>query len=254
MAAATHTMADLHIHLIPGVDDGAEDMMMALMMLLRAWDQGVREVFVTPHSSAFDEDPEKTKAGYRELVEQAKRNFPELKLFPGCEVYCEAYRMDQVIQALNCGLYPTMNGTGYVLMEFSRWVMPELTLPCVEALVKAGYIPIIAHMERYEYLQNHMNLVDRFLERGALLQVNAYSLRDELDEGIRNWARKLVLEQKVSFLGTDAHRTYHRPPSAEPGLRWLYEAVPEEYADAVARENARRLLMQEQEDTGSGSI
>lgn len=254
MAAETHTMTDLHIHLIPGVDDGAEDMMMALMMLLRAWDQGVRNVFVTPHSSAFDEAPEKTKEGYRELVHQAARNFPELKLFSGCEVFCEAHRMDRVIQALDRGLYPTMNGTGYVLMEFSRWVMPELTIPCVEALVKAGYIPIVAHMERYEYLQNNMDLVDQFLEQGALLQVNTYSLFDEMDEDIRTWARRLVQEQKVSFLGTDAHRTYHRPPSAEPGLRWLYEAVPEKYADAVARENARRLLMQEQEDTGNGSI
>ena len=55
-------MIDLHMHLIPGVDDGAEDEQMALLMLLRAKDQGIRAVFATPHSSAFDEDAEGTKA------------------------------------------------------------------------------------------------------------------------------------------------------------------------------------------------
>ena len=72
--------------------------------------------------------------------------------------------------------------------------------------------------------------------------MNAYSLFDEMDDSIKNWARRLVQERKVDFLGTDAHRTYHRPPSAEMGLNWLYENVEQEYADAIAWSNAQKFL------------
>lgn len=236
-------MIDLHMHLIPGVDDGAEDEQMALLMLLRAKDQGIRGVFATPHSSAFDEDAEGTQEKYWQLCAQAAQIFPEMQLYPGCEVYCETGRMQSVLAGLESGKYPTMNGSRFVLMEFSQWVMPENTTPCVEALVNAGYTPIIAHMERYQYLRGNMALVDGFRELGAKIQINAYSLVEEMGDSIRNWARRLVLEQKVDFLGTDAHRTYHRPPSAEMGLKWLYENTDSEYADTISWGNASRLLV-----------
>lgn len=113
-------------------------------------------------------------------------------------------------------------------------------IPCVEAMVNAGYKPIIAYMERYRYL---MVLVDCFRDLGALIQINAYSLFDEDKDSVKNWTRRLVQERKMDFLGTDAHRTYHRPPSAEHGLRWLYENVEAKYADAICWRNAELLLL-----------
>lgn len=243
----TREMIDIHMHLVPGVDDGAEDEQMALLMLLRAKDQGIRTVFATPHSSAFDEDPEGTKEKFRQLQARAAQIFPEMQLYPGCEVYCETGRMQSVLSGLESGKYPTMNGSRLVLMEFSQWVMPENTTPCVEALVNAGYAPIIAHMERYQYLRGNMVLVDGFRELEAKIQINAYSLFEEMEDSTRKWAQQLVLERKVDFLGTDAHRTYHRPPSAQMGLKWLYENTASEYANAISRGNAQRLLTQKQE-------
>lgn len=80
-----------------------------------------------------------------------------------------------------------MNGSHYVLMEFSMWVDPEGAVPCVEAIANAAYKPIIAHMERYRYLRDNMELVDRFRELGALIQLNVYSLFDEDDSSIKDW-------------------------------------------------------------------
>ena len=68
-----------------------------------------------------------------------------------------------------------------------------------------------------------------------------------MEDSTRKWAQQLVLERKVDFLGTDAHRTYHRPPSAQMGLKWLYENTASEYANAISRGNAQRLLTQKQE-------
>ena len=236
-------MIDIHMHLVPGVDDGAEDIEMALVMMLRARKQEISQIVATPHSEAFRYSPEETKIGFRKLTATAAKVCPDMKLYLGCEVYCEKSIMAQVLEALDSGRYPTMNGTNYVLMEFSQWVYPENTVPCVKALVNAGYKPIIAHMERYKYLRDNMELVVRFRELGALIQLNAYSLFDEMDESIKNWARLLVQERKVDFLGTDAHRTYHRPPSAEMGLNWLYENVEQEYANAISWKNAQTVLL-----------
>ena len=59
---------------------------------------------------------------------------------------------------------------------------------------------------------------------------------------VQEWPRRLVLERKADFLGTDTHRTYHRPPSAEMGLKWLYKNTDPEYADTISWGNARKLL------------
>ena len=237
-----YNMIDIHIHLIPAVDDGAEDQNMSLLMLLRAKEQGITHIFATPHSSAFDEHPQQTLESFQQLCGKVAQLLPEIHLYLGCEVYCEADRMPEVLENLRSGKYPTMNGTKYVLMEFSRWVQPEAAVPCVKNLVEAGYIPIIAHMEHYRHLQNNMQLVQQFRELGAKIQLNVGSLFDEMDESTKVWARRLALERKVDFLGTDAHRTYYRPPSAERGLKWLYENTERSYADTIAFGNAGRLL------------
>ena len=235
-------MIDIHMHLIPGVDDGAENMEMSLVMMVRAKEQGISQIIATPHSEAFHFSKEDIRVTFQRLVDIAAKICPDIRVYLGCEVYCEAEIMEQVLELLDLGVYPTMNGTKCVLMEFSQWVYPENTLPCIDALVNTGYKPIIAHMERYKYLRGNMGLVDQFRDVGASIQINAYSLFDEMDDSIKNWARRLVLEQKADFLGTDAHRTYHRPPSAEMGLNWLYENVERDYADAIAWKNAEQIL------------
>ena len=235
-------MIDVHSHLIPGVDDGAEDLTMALTMLLRAKDQGIAAVIATPHSMAFDSDAALVHARFYQLQQQAKAVFPDMGLYLGCEVYCEAERMPDILKALDSGQYPAMNGTAYVLTEFSQWTGPERALSCVKALAAGGYIPLIAHMERYAYLRSQNALVSRFCRLGARIQVNAYSLYDEQDPEIKSWARKLVGNQWADFLGTDAHRTHHRPPCVQMGLKWLYENTPKEYADDLCFGNARSLL------------
>lgn len=236
-------MIDIHMHLIPGVDDGAENMEMALAMMIRAKQQGILQIIATPHSEVFRYSKEGGKIIFKRLVDAAAKVCPDVKLYLGCEVYCEARIMDQVLEDLNTGRYPTMNGSEYVLMEFSMYVEPEGALSCVEAMVNAGYKPIIAHMERYRYLCDNMDLVNRFRALGALIQINVYSLFDEDKDSIKNWARRLVQERKADFLGTDAHRTYHRPPSAAMGLNWLYENVEQEYTDDLAWSNACKVLL-----------
>lgn len=237
-------MIDIHMHLIPGVDDGADNTEDALRMALRAYDQGINTIFATPHSNAFDEQPENTFRQYRILRNQLNGYFPGMKLLLGCEVYCESDRMAEITAALDCGQYPTMNGTEYVLVECSKWIQPKSLQLCTQALRNAGYVPIVAHLERYVGLRNRLDLVDDLLDSGCHIQVNAYSFFDEMEAPVKLWARRLATEGVIDFLGTDAHSMHNRPPSVKRGLDWLYSNCDPDYVDAIAWENARKVLVE----------
>lgn len=237
------SMCDIHMHLIPGVDDGSANMEMSLILLLEAYDQGIREIFATPHSSAFDDPRRNIPAILQSLQSLATRYFPDMTLYPGCEVYCDPFSMEETLHALSTGKYPTLNGSNYVLAEFSPWGTAEDAVRCVDALRNAGWIPVIAHVERYPFAQGQWKWVTYLREIGCLFQINAYSLAEELNPNIQNFARELTREHLADFLGTDAHRTGHRPPRAEAGIRWLTENCDETYARRLLRENARQLLI-----------
>ena len=238
---SSYQMADIHMHIIPGVDDGSFYLEMSKTMLMMAYIQGVHTVFATPHSQAFISNQELVLENYQKLLELVE-SFPfEQKVLLGCEVRCEVRNIQETLEYLKIGKFPSMNGTRYVLTEFSTTILPKEAMEIISLLQKDDWIPIIAHVERYPALFQE-DTIETIINSGCLLQINAYSLEDESDEYRVERARKLVLEEKVTFLGSDAHRLNQRPPSVEQGLRYLYEHCRKEYADAVAFGNVEKYL------------
>ena len=238
-------MADIHMHLIPGVDDGAVDQQMALEMLQMAQEQGIAAVFATPHSGAFRAWPDETRESFRRLCDAAARLLPRMKICRGCEIICESAYIGRVVEMLRSGVYPTMNQTGSVLVEFTPGESAEGITSCTARLLDSGYQPILAHTERYTALQSSPETTGLLREMGARIQVNAYSLAKEKNAAIRAFARQLVRKQQADYLGTDAHRSYHRPPDVLDGLQWLYQNSGKGYADALMWGNAARDLLPE---------
>ena len=237
-----YRMYDTHMHLIPGVDDGATDFNMAQSILETAMRQGICGIFATPHSSAFFQSPQDVMENYILLRERIKRCCADFELYLGCEVYCEKSDMAEVLPALLTGRLPTLNGTKYVLTEYAPRAKKETVLYCAEKLLAAGFLPVIAHAERYYFLQDNFYMVKKLKDMGCRIQINVYSVYEEHDAGIKACANRLVSEHLADFLGSDAHRTGHRPPCVETGLRYLYEIYEKTYIDRIALENPRRLL------------
>lgn len=240
-------MHDIHMHLIPGVDDGSWNLDMSMSMVQMAYEQGVRGIIATPHSSAFIEGQEEVEQNYQMLKALVQKYYPELHLSMGCEVLCRKNNMDKVADCLQKKIFPSLNGTAYVLTEFLSSVEIEEAVYCAEYLISHGYTPVIAHAERYRRLISYGVTRDslpavRLKDLGCRIQINAYSVFDETDDRIRQNAHILVENQLVDFLGTDAHRTFHRPPSVRQGLQYLYEQYEKNYIDAIAFENARLFL------------
>lgn len=238
----TEQICDIHIHLVPMADDGSASMEMSLSMLYEAYQQGVRSVFATPHSSAFDDPGNGVMARLSALREQAAVYFPEMKLYPGCEVRCDFYQMDGIRRALTAGKYPSLNGSRYVLAEFSPWDTGEHAESCMQALIGDGWIPVIAHAERYAWLRGCHDRVEALRQMGCRIQINASSLAQE-EEPIRSWARALVQREQADFLGSDAHNTGSRPPRLEGGAAWIRENCRPVYAEGLIRENAQNELI-----------
>ena len=142
-----------------------------------------------------------------------------------------------------------MNRTSCVLAEFYKEASWETVKFCVSQLRDQNWIPIIAHAERYEALQNRMEAIDWLREHGCLIQLNVYSLEQTQPEHSRNWARRLVAEQKADFLGTDMHGTGIRMPSITQGLLWLEETCDPEYLDALLWKNAEDKLIKNENGT-----
>lgn len=233
---------DIHMHLIPEVDDGAWNLDMALTMVQMAYHQGVRKIFATPHSSAFIEDSGKVGEQYSRLVEHAGVLYPDLEILMGCEVLLTEHSLEHTMKELEEGRIPSMNGTDWVLVEFRQDVDAQEVEKCIDRLKSRGWNPILAHAERYRFASGDHVVLRRMTEIGCLIQVNAYSLDREERGWIRENARWMLEERLISFLGSDAHRTFHRPPEVEGGTEYLYGHAEREYADAVAFGNVRTLL------------
>ena len=236
------TVYDIHMHLIPEVDDGAWNMEMALSMLQMAYAQGIRKIFATPHSSAFFMDEDLVRENYGKLKKEAGQICPDVEIFPGCEVLLEEYSIEKVLHGLEEGRIPSMNGTRYVLAEFHQGAEAEEAEKCTEKLRECGWRPIIAHAERYRFAYHDRAALVRMLAAGCLCQINACSLTEELAGWIRENARWMIQEKLAGFLGSDAHRTFYRPPEVQSGLEYLYSVSERTYADDVAYRNAERLI------------
>lgn len=245
-------MYDIHMHIIPGVDDGSWNMDMSERLLYMAYEQGIRKIIATPHSSAFLENDNKVEKEFFKLQERVSKLLPNLQLYFGCEIKCCRIEMDMIVERLKAHKIPTLNKTKYVLIEFSKSIGQEEALECVEKLIDNGYYSVLAHIERY----NNFFKEDKFLEKlqhlGCLFQINVYSVYDEENETIKTNACYLIKEKKVTFLGSDAHRTIDRPPSVKYGLLYLYEHYEKEYINQIVFENARELLNMNDEEKING--
>lgn len=233
-------MIDIHIHVIPDIDDGSQSIEESLDMLRLAAGQGVTSVIATPHSSAFDFGSETVREQYESLLRAVSDENIPVEIFIGAEILCYESDMDEIIRYLQNGIYPTLNGTKYVLAEFFPNASKKAIFYCLHRLQEAGYIPVMAHAERYHNFDLESALT--LHAEGVLIQMNVYSVEEESYDRIKNRVRRLLDHKLVDFAGSDAHGMHHRPPAYTAGVNYLYRQYDREYVDKILQYNAAELL------------
>ena len=231
---------DIHTHVVPSYDDGAINLSMAIEMLKIAHSQGARDIICTSHNGY---GINRYYTNFTILQQELTKENIDINLYDGCEIYCSTYIVESILSEIDSGEIPTLNGTEYILVEFSPYTnLNEITY-CVNKLSDAGYKIIIAHVERYFNLFNNgYDWIYDFQKEGHLFQVNAYSLQDTHDEQIKRIARRLLKLKAITFIGSDAHRTNHRNYNITNGIKYIYEHCDVEYADNICYKNASILL------------
>ena len=235
-----YPIVDLHMHVVPDVDDGARDVYESIDLLELAEKQGVTDVFCTSHNGYSVEDGEAYQQAFNLLKETAKEADIQINLHKGCEVLCAAEYIDKIIYGLDEGIFSTLGNTKYVLTELYMDTKPSEAFQIVKALQEHGYKPIIAHMERNFNITGFM--VGMLINCGALIQVNAFSFVDEEDESFKQRARELLNSKYIHFIGSDGHRTNHRPPKLDNGIQYILDNTDKDYALSILNGNAKRLL------------
>ena len=129
------------------------------------------------------------------------------------------------------------------MLEFPLFATAEDIVSCVRGVVElTSFTPIIAHAERYDCLKYDVSAYNELKHRRIPIQINAYSLVEEKNTFRREFARQLLKDKMVMFIGSDAHRTTHRPPNVKSGIDYIYENCDKDYADAVCYKNAEHYL------------
>lgn len=233
-------MVDIHIHVIPDIDDGSDNLKESLGMLRLAAAQGVTSVIATPHSSAFDFGYDKVRREYAGLLNAVSKEKIPVRIFLGAEILCYESDMDEIIHYLQMGIYPTLNNTRYVLAEFFPNASKKAIDYCLHRLMEVGYIPVLAHAERYHNFD--LETAEQLHREGVLIQMNVYSVREESYDRIKKRVRKLLELQLVDFAGSDAHGMQHRPPSYTAGIEYMYRTYETAYVDRILQDNAVTLL------------
>ncbi len=243
---------DIHTHMLYGIDDGAYDSEMSLELMGMDYDQGVRGIFCTNHSYGMIDYYRDYHRRFEKLKRVAEERYPGLSLYKGCEVLCYKEKMDRIIKNVRSDIFPTMNGTGYVMLEFDPHVtkgMEEMTY-CLEYALDKGYIPVVAHVERYKAIYDDpLNDLIRMKELGCLTQINLFSVEQDIGfatgSSRKELANLFLRKRLVDVVGTDTHNLDYKSPEAKIGAATLKERYGEEYAESVLYRNAEKLLISE---------
>jgi protein-tyrosine phosphatase len=219
---------DIHCHIMPGVDDGSPDIETSLQMLKIAEKNGITDIILTPHHKPMHHNVSKehNKSYRSNLQELANEQGIGVKLYSGNEIYYS----DESISELETGRACTMAGSDYVLLEFHPTNPYKAIHNALYQVQGAGFIPIIAHVERYSDIVSHPAYVQQLIDMGCYIQVNANSIMGKYGFGISHFTKKLIKNGQVHFVATDAHDTGRRAPE----LLECRKYIAKKYGDGVA--------------------
>lgn len=232
-------MVDIHSHILPKTDDGAATMLEALDMLRAARRNGTKKIVCTPHfynPRIGYVDKVRTKRIFDDLKEQAKEL--DIEILLGSEVFCS----DLFIEEIGKKEFFTLNGTDRLLIEFDFFDNFDRVLFAIDAVKKAGYVPVVAHPERYAFLMNDEYFVQKLLSEEAILQINTTSLSGKHGEQVADFACLLLEKQYTCAVASDAHDLGFRPTDMKSAFIWVYSHFPKDYAEELFFDNPQAII------------
>lgn len=231
-------MIDLHSHILHDLDDGARTLADAVAMVRAAADEGVTTMAATPHGRSA------ANVGLtRYTVELLGERLAELRaalaaeeidvtIVPGTELYGEP----GLVERLRAGELLTYGGSRAVLLEFPLAISPDAAAQLIFGLQLAGYRVVVAHPERYRFVQEDQNALIPLVERGALMQLTGDALLGNQGERLRRIAESMLQHGTAQLIASDAHGPHiGRMPTLGAARARAAELVGDPAAELLTR-------------------
>ncbi|MCL2083885.1 MAG: hypothetical protein FWH06_01335 [Oscillospiraceae bacterium] len=231
-------MIDLHSHILPGIDDGAEGIDEALALLRAEQDDGVDTVVLTPHFRTHMANIEmflQNRNGALELLRSNASDRP-VKLLTGSETAFSPELLKMNIDPL------CIEGTKNILIEMPMDHYPSVTREVFYELTLLGYTPIVAHAERHQYFMRDPGQLAALIRGGAYIQVNADSLLRgrQTSKAIL----RMIATNLVHVIATDTHSMDSRPPLLGQAMAFIEKKLGKDTAQRLIQ-NAQWILNNE---------
>lgn len=238
-------MIDLHSHILPNIDDGSKSLEESIAIIKQAVSNGVTDIIVTPHfilGSSYNKEKSANKKLLADLKKRVEAENLSINLHLGNEIFVDI----EMVSLLKKKKIASLNDSRYVLFELPMNNEYKNIKKTLFDLQSAGYIPVIAHPERYRIVKENPQIVEEWQEAGAVFQSNIGSLFDRYGKEAKNTLITLLKHEAVSFIASDIHHSrdtfYEDIPKLKKMLRKM---VKEDYVEELLELNGKKVLNNE---------
>jgi len=219
-------MIDIHTHVLPFVDDGSKNMESSIKLIQESVSFGITDLYLTPHymlTRNYLSTNQENKIIFQQLCDEVKKQGIPIKLHLGNEVY---YQFQSIDDYRSKRVVP-LGSTNFVLIEFSTSEEEEDISEAIHNMKALGYIPILAHVERYTYIKDFHDY-EVIHKMGALIQVNAASVVGASGTPTKKMVMKMIKNGLVDFIASDIHefRTNY--------MKQAYELIERKFKKGIA--------------------
>ena len=214
-------MIDFHTHILPNIDDGSKSIEETFNLINEAKNVGFEAVVLTSHYKEhyYETDTMESEVWVNAIYQNLQAKNIDVNLYLGNEIYFS----ENILELLETRKASTINDTSYVLFEMPRDVEPINLYNIIHEMTQYKLVPVLAHPERYEYVQKEPSLINVLIQKGVLIQSNYGSILGMYGEKTKFILKKMLENNLVHFLGSDVHRQNSIYPQIPQALVELQE-------------------------------
>ena len=242
-------LVDIHCHALSCVDDGAGNEETMKAMLDAAYSDGIKAICFTPHFKIFEFNDSEDIDSYNDTISSsyelacayARESYPDMTLYLGNEIMYH----DEILNSLKSKSCRSLNNSSYILVEFQPTVTAFDIENAVIRILRKGYIPVIAHIERYSALIKKPELVYELRGMGALMQVNARGILKFKFGKIAKFIKTVLKTKQVDIVASDAHDNSIFAPALSKAMLFVAKRYGEKYAEKIFSKIPYKILNNE---------
>lgn len=197
-------MIDFHTHIIPNIDDGSRSIDETINLIKEAKEAGFEGIVLTSHyiENYYETNVPERDVWVKAIVDTLKNKGVDIDLYLANEIYLT----ENMMQLLIDGKASTINNSSYVLFEMPLNVEPMNLYDVIYSLEENKLIPVLAHPERYSFVQKEPELINDLIDKGVLMQANYGSILGRYGQKAEFIVKKFFENNMIHFLGSDVHR------------------------------------------------